>query len=215
MTVATRPTFWLAPNATARGSRDTRRRALIRKELAWLRRGPPARTTKPKFRMDAAFDLIQDEPEPRNSVELLRFATARIGNRVLDVVGVSKRFKDGPPLLDNITWRLGPADRIALVGVNGSGKTTLMKLLTGEELPDKGSVKRGQTVRLAQLSQDTVEIPEHMNVIQSLEEARLLRSFPTARKSAHHSFVIASDFEARARRLWSRIFPAASVADCS
>jgi ATP-binding cassette subfamily F protein uup len=155
-------------------SRDTRRRALIRKELAWLRRGPPARTTKPKFRMDAAQELIADEPEPRNSVELLRFATARIGNRVLDVVGVSKRFEDGPPLLDNITWRLGPADRIALVGVNGSGKTTLMKLLTGEELPDKGSVKRGQTVRLAQLSQDTVEIPGHMNVIQSLEEARLI-----------------------------------------
>ncbi|MFY9265648.1 MAG: ABC-F family ATP-binding cassette domain-containing protein [Solirubrobacterales bacterium] len=152
---------------------DVRRRALIRKELAWLRRGPPARTTKPKFRMDAAFELIADEPEPRNSVELLRFATARIGNRVIDAVNVSIDF-GGPPLLDHVTWRLGPADRLGLVGVNGAGKSTLIKLLAGDIEPKTGSVKRGQTVRVAQLSQDTAEMPGHLNVIEALEESRLI-----------------------------------------
>ncbi|MFY9487623.1 MAG: ABC-F family ATP-binding cassette domain-containing protein [Solirubrobacterales bacterium] len=154
-------------------ARDFTRRRLIRKELAWLRRGPPARTTKPKFRVDAANELIADEPEPRNSVELLRFASARLGNRVLDAVDIKMDF-GGARLLDDVTWRLGPGDRVGLVGVNGSGKSTLLKLLTGELAPKGGYIQRGQTVRLAELSQDTVEIPEHMNVIESLEEARLI-----------------------------------------
>ena len=154
-------------------SQNTRRRQLVRKELAWLRRGPPARTTKAKFRVEAANELIADEPEARNTVELLRFATARLGNRVLDAINISIGF-DGPLLLDKVTWRLGPGDRVALVGVNGSGKTTLMKLLAGDILPTTGSVKRGTTVRLAELSQDTAEIPGHLNVIESLEEARLI-----------------------------------------
>src|SRR4051795_11573242 len=112
-------------------AREDRRRQLVRKELAWLRRGPPARTAKPKFRIEAANALIADEPEPRDRVELLRFATARLGGKVLDAESVSVAFGD-KVLLDRATWRLGPGDRLALVGVNGSGKTTLVKLLAGE-----------------------------------------------------------------------------------
>ena len=154
---------------------EQRRRALIRKELAWLRRGPPARTTKPKFRVDAANELIADEPPARNQVELLRFATKRLGNRVIDAIGISYAHEpDQKPLLNDITWRFGPADRVALVGVNGAGKTTLMKLLANELEPTKGSVKRGLTVHVAQLTQNTVEMNEELSVLESLEEARLV-----------------------------------------
>jgi ATP-binding cassette subfamily F protein uup len=152
-------------------ARDTRRRQLVRKELAWLRRGPPARTSKPKFRIEAANELIADEPEVRDRAELLRFATARLGGKVVDAVDVSLSFGD-EPLLDDLTWRLGPGDRLALVGVNGSGKTTLLKLLAGELQPSKGRVDRGATVRLAFLSQDTAEIPGHLRVLESLEEVK-------------------------------------------
>jgi len=150
---------------------DTRRRNLMRKELAWLRRGPPARTSKPKFRIDAANELIADEPPARDSVELLRFASARLGDRVLDAEEVSVAYGE-KVLLEHATWRLGPGDRVALVGVNGSGKTTLIKLLSGALEPTDGVVKRGSTVKLAHLSQDTVEIPGHLRVLESLEEVR-------------------------------------------
>jgi ATP-binding cassette subfamily F protein uup len=152
-------------------ARDARRSQLLRKELAWLRRGPPARTAKPKFRIEAANALIADEPEVRDSVELLRFATARLGDKVLDAVEVSMGYGDRV-LLDRATWRLGPGDRVALVGVNGSGKTTLVNLLAGEHAPATGRVDRGATVRLAHLSQDTAEIPGHLRVLESLEEVR-------------------------------------------
>jgi ABC transport system ATP-binding/permease protein len=152
-------------------ARDDRRRQLLRKELAWLRRGPPARTSKPKFRIDAANALIADEPELRDGAELLRFATARLGFKVLDAVDVSLAFDD-EPLLHELTWRLGPGDRVALVGINGSGKTTLLKLLAGELRPTAGSVDRGATVRLAWLSQDATEIPGHLRVLESLEAVR-------------------------------------------
>ena len=152
-------------------ARDARRRGLLRKELAWLRRGPPARTAKPKFRIEAANALIADEPEVRDRAELLRFATARLGDKVLDAIDVTKAF-DGRELLRRVTWRLGPGDRLALVGVNGSGKTTLVRLLGGELAPTSGEVDRGATVRLAHLSQDTAEIPGHLRVLESLEEIR-------------------------------------------
>jgi ATP-binding cassette subfamily F protein uup len=152
-------------------ARADRRGQLLRKELAWLRRGPPARTSKPKFRIEAANALIADEPEVRDRAELLRFATARLGGKVLDAVDVDVRFGDAP-LLHDLTWRLGPGDRVALVGVNGSGKTTLLRLLAGDLEPDAGRVDRGATVRLAFLSQDTAEIPGHLNVLQSLEEVK-------------------------------------------
>jgi len=152
-------------------AREDRRRQLMRKELAWLRRGPPARTSKPKFRIDAANALIADVPEVRDRAELLRFAAARLGDRVLDAVEVSVAY-GRRIVLDRVTWRLGPGERLGLVGVNGSGKTTLLNVLAGEIAPSKGEVERGATVRLAHLSQDTVEIPGHLRVLESLEEVR-------------------------------------------
>jgi ABC transport system ATP-binding/permease protein len=153
-------------------ARDDRRRQLLHKELAWLRRGPPARTSKPKFRIDAANALIADEPELRDKAELLRFATARLGDKVLDAVDIGLAFGHSSPLLHELTWRLGPGDRVALVGANGSGKTTLLSLLAGALQPDAGEIQRGQTVRLARLSQDSVEIPGHLRVLESLEEVK-------------------------------------------
>jgi ATP-binding cassette subfamily F protein uup len=151
--------------------REDRRQMLVRKELAWLRRGPPARTSKPKFRIEAANALIDGEPEPRDHAELLRFASARLGDKVLDAEHVSLAYGDTQVLRD-VTWRLGPGDRVALVGVNGSGKTSLVRLLSGEIAPTAGTVERGQTVRLAHLSQDTAEIPGDLRVLESLEAVR-------------------------------------------
>jgi ATP-binding cassette subfamily F protein uup len=152
-------------------ARDARRQQLLRKELAWLRRGPPARTSKPKFRIEAANALIADEPEPRDRTELLRFATRRLGTKVLEAEDASMSFGD-KQVLRGLTWRLGPGDRVALVGVNGSGKTTLLKLLGGELEPASGRVDRGATVRMAHLSQDTAEIPGQLRVLESLEAVR-------------------------------------------
>jgi ATP-binding cassette subfamily F protein uup len=151
--------------------REERRQGLLRKELAWLRRGPPARTSKPKFRIEAANALIADEPEPRDRVELLRFAGSRLGDKVLDAVDVSVTF-GATTLLRRATWRLGPGDRVGLVGVNGSGKTTLIRLLAGELEPTAGTVERGMTVKLAHLSQDTGELPGHLRVLEALEDVR-------------------------------------------
>jgi ATP-binding cassette subfamily F protein uup len=152
-------------------SRDARREQLLRKELAWLRRGPPARTAKPKFRIEAANALIADEPEVRDRVELLRFASARLGDKVLDAEDVSLAFGD-KALLRHATWRLGPGDRVGLVGVNGSGKTTLIRVLGGDLAPTSGRVEQGATVRVAHLSQDTAEIPGHERVLEALEEIK-------------------------------------------
>jgi len=152
-------------------SSASRRRQLLRKELAWLRRGPPARTSKPKFRIDAANALIADEPEPRDRAELLRFAASRLGNKVIDAVDMSLTLGERQVLHD-VTWRLGPGQRVAIVGVNGSGKTSLVRLLSGELEPSSGRVERGATVRIAHLSQDTVEVPGHLRVLESLEQVR-------------------------------------------
>src|SRR3954447_4862795 len=149
-------------------AREDPRQQLIRKELAWLRRGPPARTSKPKFRIEAANALIADEPEPRDRAELLRFATTRLGNKVIDAEHVSLAYGDRRILRD-ATWRLGPAARCALVGVNGSGKTSLMRLVAGEQEPDAGEVTRGATVKLAFLSQDTAEIPGQLRALEAVE----------------------------------------------
>jgi ATP-binding cassette subfamily F protein uup len=152
-------------------AKESRREQLIRKELAWLRRGPPARTTKPKFRIEAANALIADEPQVRDRAELLRFASSRLGDKVLDAEEVSLRLGEREVLHD-LTWRLGPGDRVALVGVNGSGKTSLVKLLADELEPSSGEIERGATVRLAHLSQEAVEIPKQLRVLESLEEVR-------------------------------------------
>ncbi|KAA8969744.1 ABC-F family ATP-binding cassette domain-containing protein [Mycobacterium sp.] len=131
---------------------EAKRQNLLRKELAWLRRGPPARTSKPKFRIEAANQLIGDVPPLRNSVELAKLATARLGRDVIELVDVSVSF-DGNPVLREVHWRIGPGDRAGIVGANGAGKSTLLGLIAGTIAPDTGKVKRGKTVQLAMLDQ--------------------------------------------------------------
>jgi ABC transport system ATP-binding/permease protein len=131
---------------------EAKRQNLMRKELAWLRRGPPARTSKPKFRIDAANELIADVPPLRNTVELAKLATARLGKDVIDLLDVSVSF-DGRPVLRDVEWRIGPGERSGIVGANGAGKSTLLGLITGAVQPDSGKVKRGKTVRLGILDQ--------------------------------------------------------------
>jgi ATP-binding cassette subfamily F protein uup len=157
-----------AERARIAAVREERRQAVLRKELAWLRRGPPARTAKPRFRVEAANALIEDEPAPRDKIELLRFSAARLGNKVLEAEDVSVAYGSRTVLRD-VTWRLGAGDRVALVGVNGSGKTTLLRVLAGALEPSSGVVERGATLRLAFLSQDTAEIPGDLRVLESLE----------------------------------------------
>jgi ATP-binding cassette subfamily F protein uup len=131
---------------------EAKRQNLMRKELAWLRRGPPARTSKPKFRIEAANRLIADVPPLRNTVELAKLATARLGKDVVDLLDVSVSF-GGRPLLRDIEWRIAPGERTGIVGANGAGKSTLLGLIAGTIQPDTGRVKRGKTVRLAVLDQ--------------------------------------------------------------
>jgi ATPase subunit of ABC transporter with duplicated ATPase domains len=152
---------------------EERRQNLLRKELAWLRRGPPARTSKPRFRIDAANALIADEPPARDDVALVRFATTRLGKDVIDVNDVTVSL-GGRVLLDRVTWLLGPGDRIGLVGVNGAGKSTLLRLLSGELAPDSGRIKRGKTVRLAMLSQEVRELDAlaDRRVVQAVSDVR-------------------------------------------
>ncbi len=145
--------------ARSAAASESRRQNTLRKELAWLRRGAPARTSKPKFRMDAAAELIANEPEPRDRVALSKLATARLGKDVIDVENLSYSI-DGRELLHDVTWRLGPGDRVGLVGVNGAGKTTLLRLIQGELAPTKGRVKLGKTVKIAILSQDVRELDQ-------------------------------------------------------
>jgi ABC transport system ATP-binding/permease protein len=158
---------------------ERRRRNLARKELAWLQRGARARTTKAKFRVEAANALIAAEPPARDSVELTRLATARLGKTVieLDDVSLTVRADDGQrPLLEHVTWQLGPGDRVGIAGVNGSGKTSLLNLLagtTGPGLAAEGSVVRGKTVRLAHLSQELAELDPGQRVREAVEEIRL------------------------------------------
>lgn len=131
---------------------EAKRQNLMRKELAWLRRGAPARTSKPKFRIEAANQLIADVPPLRNTVELAKLATARLGKDVVDLLDVSVSF-DGRPVLRDIEWRIAPGERTGIVGANGAGKSTLLGLIDGTITPDAGRVKRGKTVRLAVLDQ--------------------------------------------------------------
>lgn len=131
---------------------EARRQNLVRKELAWLRRGAPARTAKPKFRIDAANALIEDVPPPRDRLALQRFATQRLGKDVLDVEDVDLARGDRV-LLEHATWRLGPGDRVGIVGVNGAGKTSVLSLLSGELAPQAGRVRQGRTVVLQHLTQ--------------------------------------------------------------
>jgi ATP-binding cassette subfamily F protein uup len=161
--------FARAERARQADATEVRRRNLARKELAWLRRGPPARTSKPRFRIEAAEALIADVPPPRNTVELLSFATNRLGRTVLELEDATVRIGERV-LLDDVTWRLGPGDRVAIVGVNGSGKTTLLKSLAGERPLDGGRRVEGSTVRLAQLTQELVDLPRDQRVLEATED---------------------------------------------
>jgi ATP-binding cassette subfamily F protein uup len=162
---------------------EARRQNLMRKELAWLRRGAPARTSKPKFRIDAASALIADEPPPRDSLELQRFATQRLGKDVLDVEDVTLR-RGEKVLLDHATWRLGPGDRIGLVGVNGAGKTSVLKLLAGDLAPAAGRVRRGKTVALAELSQQLDDLDPEERVLDAVEAIKRVTRTATGEVTA-------------------------------
>ena len=131
---------------------EQRRQNQLRRELAWLSRGAQARSTKPKFRVDAARELIADVPELRNPIELKRMAVARLGKQVVDLNQVTVRFGE-KAVLDDVTWAVGPGDRFGIVGENGVGKTTLLKVIQGELAPNAGHVKIGKTVQFAMLSQ--------------------------------------------------------------
>jgi len=162
-------------------SAEIRRQNLMRKELAWLRRGPPARTAKPRFRIDAANELIEDEPAPRDRVELQRFAIGRLGKDVFDLEDATIT-RGGRDLVDHVTWRIGPGDRIGLVGVNGAGKTSMLSVLTGDVPPESGRLRTGRTVRLAHLSQ-TLDGPNPTErVLPSVESIKRVASVGSGRE---------------------------------
>ncbi len=148
---------------------EARRQNLLRKEIAWLRRGPPARTSKPKFRIDAANALIADVPEPRDTVSLRRLATARLGKQVYELRQASVRLGERT-LLSHVDWLVGPGDRIGLVGSNGAGKSTLLRVLAGTQPLQEGEVRTGSTVRPAFLSQELAELPGDKRVLEAVEE---------------------------------------------
>ncbi|MDK1328489.1 ABC-F family ATP-binding cassette domain-containing protein [Arthrobacter sp. zg-Y1143] len=152
---------------------ENKRQQLVKKELAWLRRGAPARTAKPKFRIEAANNLIEDVPEPRDTLSLNKMATARLGKDVLDLENVSLTLGN-TDLFRNITLRLAPGERLGLVGVNGAGKTTLLRLLNGEIEPTAGRLKRGKTVQTAVLTQEVKELDEvaDQRVIEVIENEK-------------------------------------------
>jgi ABC transport system ATP-binding/permease protein len=162
---------------------EARRQNLMRKELAWLRRGAPARTSKPKFRIDAANTLIENEPPPRDSLELQRFATQRLGKDVLDVEDV-RLVRGDKVLLDHATWRLGPGDRVGLVGVNGAGKTSVLNLLAGDLAPESGRVKCGKTVALEQLAQSLDDLDPDERVLDAVEAIRRVTRTATGEVTA-------------------------------
>ena len=158
-----------AERARQASAMDARRNNLIRKELAWLRRGAPARTTKPKFRVDAANVLIAEEPAPRDQGELLKFARNRLGNTVYEAHHLQIRAGE-KELIDDLYWNVGPGDRIGIVGINGSGKTTLMRTLAGELHPFAGKLTTGITVKAAFLTQHLDELNPEWRVLEAVEK---------------------------------------------
>jgi ATP-binding cassette subfamily F protein uup len=169
--------FARAERGRIEATEEQKRQNLARKELAWLRRGAPARTSKPRYRIEAANALIADVPEPRDKSELMKFANARLGRTVFDLEDVS--IHAGPKhLLEHVTWQLGPGDRIGLLGVNGAGKTSLLRAMQaayatdGDVQPAGGVIKVGKTVRLAYLSQEVAELDPATRVLQAVEQVR-------------------------------------------
>jgi ATP-binding cassette subfamily F protein uup len=179
-----------------------RRNNLLRKELAWLRRGPPARTSKPKFRLAAASALIADEPEPRDRLQLQQFASARLGKDVFDLDKVSVTL-GGRMLLRDLSWSVGPGMRIGVIGVNGSGKTTLLGLLTGDLKPDSGRVRRGKTLRIGHLRQGMDELRGSERVLQSVDRVRRQARLATGSEASASSLL--EDFGFTGDRLTARL----------
>ncbi|MFJ1752036.1 ABC-F family ATP-binding cassette domain-containing protein [Kitasatospora sp. NPDC088134] len=169
--------FARAERSRIEATEEQKRQNLARKELAWLRRGAPARTSKPRYRIEAANALIADVPEPRDKSELMKFANARLGRTVFDLEDVTVKAGD-KLLLEQLTWQLGPGDRIGLLGVNGAGKTSLLRAMQaayateGDVQPAGGVIKVGKTVRLAYLSQEVAELDPATRVLQAVEQVR-------------------------------------------
>ena len=159
---------------------ESKRQNLMRKELAWLRRGAPARTSKPKFRIDAANELIAGEPPVRDTVELTQLATSRLGRDVLDLLEVDAGYGERTVLRD-VTLHIGPADRIGVLGPNGAGKSTLLALITGKLTPQAGRVKRGKTVTVREVSQRLEGLEEHLDSRISDVVARYRTTFSAGR----------------------------------
>ena len=169
---------------------EAKRQNLARKELAWLRRGPPARTSKPQFRIDAANALIADVPEIRDPVALRSLAVSRLGKDVVDLLDVSVAYPStgsdvAAPVLTDVEWRIAPGERTGILGVNGAGKSTLLGLVAGTVAPTTGRVKRGKTVKVATLTQRLDELEQHLDspVRVVLERLRTTYTFGAGSKS--------------------------------
>jgi ATP-binding cassette subfamily F protein uup len=183
-----------------------RRKNLLTKELAWLRRGAPARTSKPKFRIDAATTLIEDEPPPRDRFQLESFSLSRLGKDVFDLVDVSYGVGDPPQrrmLLEDLSWSIGPGQRIGLVGVNGAGKTSLLRLLIGELHPDSGRVKRGKTLKIGHLSQAVTELDGTDRVLDSVNRIRSAVQLASGKETSTSSLL--EDFGFTGDKLTTRL----------
>ncbi|HEX6499364.1 MAG TPA: ABC-F family ATP-binding cassette domain-containing protein [Micromonosporaceae bacterium] len=190
-----------AERARVAAEAEARRQNLLRKEIAWLRRGAPARTSKPKFRIEAANALIADVPPPRDTVSLRRLATSRLGKQVFELDDVTLAVGDRAILRD-LTWHVGPGDRVAILGANGAGKTTLLRLLAGAATPARGRLVTGSTVRCAYLSQELRELRSDQRVLESVEEvARRVRLGDRELSAAQ----LAEIFGFTDRRLWTPV----------
>ncbi|GLZ57324.1 MULTISPECIES: ABC-F family ATP-binding cassette domain-containing protein [Micromonospora] len=180
---------------------EARRQNLLRKEIAWLRRGPPARTSKPQFRIDAANALIADVPPARDTMSLQRMAVSRLGKQVYELDDVELRA--GPKeILRDVSWLVGPGDRIAILGANGAGKTTLLRMLAGITRPDGGRLNTGSTVRPAFLSQELAELPGQLRVLEAVEEVARRVQLGDREVSASQ---LAEVFGFDDRRLWTPV----------
>ena len=190
-----------AERARVAANVEARRQNLLRKEIAWLRRGPPARTSKPKFRIDAANALIADVPVPRDTVSLKRLATARLGKQVYTLDDATVKL-GSRTLLSNVDWLVGPGDRIGIVGGNGAGKSTLLRVLAGTQSLDGGELRVGSTVRTAFLSQELVELPGSARVLEAVEEVARRVNLGGRELSAAQ---LAEIFGFTERRLWTPV----------
>ncbi|MDG9672966.1 ABC-F family ATP-binding cassette domain-containing protein [Micromonospora sp. DH14] len=180
---------------------EARRQNLLRKEIAWLRRGPPARTSKPQFRIDAANALIADVPPARDTMSLQRMAVSRLGKQVYELENVE--LHAGPKeILRDVSWLVGPGDRIAILGANGAGKTTLLRMLAGITRPDGGRLNTGSTVRPAFLSQELAELPGQLRVLEAVEEVARRVQLGDREVSASQ---LAEVFGFDDRRLWTPV----------